>query len=110
MRGCERGGGRWLRTSSKFGREAGYVGGHPSFQLDRRGTRQRIRRRLDLAGLVRDGKVGRLGRVERVLGVALVGLLRHAVAFHHGRYAQAWALRAEEGDKQDAVSCSVLNV
>lgn len=59
------------------------MGRHPSFQLGWRGIRQRIGAGLGVSRLVRSSKGGWIGCVvERVLGIALVGLLRHAVAFH----------------------------
>lgn len=62
------------------------MGSHPSECLGGRGSGQGIRRRYAIARLVRRSKSRRLGlRVEGILRVALVRLLRHAVAIHHGR-------------------------
>lgn len=80
-----RGRGGWLRTSSEFGRKAVYMGGHPSSELGRRCIGQGIQGGLGIGGLERSSQGGRVWLVEGILGVALVGLVRRAVAFHRGR-------------------------
>lgn len=77
------------------------MGGHPSFELGGGGTRKWIRGGLGVSWFVGNSEGGIVGSiVEGIFGIALVGLLRHAIALHSGQEAQGTVRRRRQERRQ----------